>query len=334
MAVLVTGGTGFIGSNVARILATERGEDVVILDVRGRPTDPGSPLAALDERITYVIGSVTDMAALTHAIVDHRVDTVVNGAALLGQSAAMRPVEALTINVIGTAHVLEAARIHGLRRVVQISSSAVMGAPEDLSTPRREEEVVIPLTGIYPLSKFADEQLVNTYRRLYGVDAVAVRPRSVYGPGAYPGTPTPVKNLVEAACRGEDIVRESGSDTVFELSYVKDIARGIISALYLPESPPYHVYNLSYGENVTLAAALGALRELFPHLRIEIGPGLWEGVSASGGQRDLVYRSLQRPPQDIGRARADLGYVPKWPVQRAIPDYVRWLKEGSYGSVE
>lgn len=334
MTVLVTGGTGFIGSNVARILVTEHDEKVVVLDIRGRPSDPGSPVAALGDQIKYVIGSITDLALLMHVIKDQHVDAVVNGAALLGQAAAMRPVEALTINVIGTAHVLEAGRIHGLRRVVQVSSSAVMGAPEDLSKPRKEEEVVIPLNGIYPLSKFADEQLVNTYRQLYGVDSVAVRPRTVYGPGAYPGTPTPVKNLVEAACRGEDIVLESGSDTQFELSYVKDIARGIIKALYLSERPPYHVYNLSYGQNVKLAVAVEALRGLFPALRIEVGAGLWQGVAATGGQRDLIYRSLQRPPQDISRAYLDLGYVPAWPVERAIPDYVRWLKERAYGAVE
>lgn len=334
MTVLVTGGTGFIGSNVARILATRHGERVVILDVRGRPADPGSPLAELGDRVSYVIGSITDMALLMHVIKEHDVDTVVNGAALLGQAAATRPVEALTINVIGAAHVLEAAGLQGLRRVVQVSSSAVMGAPEDLTKPRKEEEIVIPLNGIYPLSKFADEQLVNTYRQLYGVDAVAVRPRTVYGPGAYPGTPTPVKNLVEAACRGEDIVRESGADTRFELSYVKDIARGIIKAIYLPERPPSHVYNLSYGQNVRLGAAVEALREVFPALRIEMGAGLLDGVVAAGGQRDLVYRSLQRPPQDISRARAELGYVPVWPVERAIPDYVRWLKEQAYGPVD
>jgi nucleoside-diphosphate-sugar epimerase len=334
MTVLVTGGTGFIGSNVARILVTEHDEKVVVLDVRDRPSDPASPVAALGDQIKYVIGSITDLALLMHVIKDHHVDAVVNGAALLGQAAATRPVEALTINVIGTAHVLEAARIHGLRRVVQVSSSAVMGAPEDLSKPRKEEEVVIPLNGIYPLSKFADEQLVNTYRQLYGVDSVAVRPRTVYGPGAYPGTPTPVKNLVEAACRGEDIVRESGSDTQFELSYVKDIARGIIKALNLPERPPYHVYNLSYGQNVKLAVALETLRGLFPALRIEVGAGLLQGVAATGDQRDLIYRSLQRPPQDISRACLDLGYVPVWPVERAIPDYVRWLKERTYGAVE
>jgi UDP-glucose 4-epimerase len=334
MAILVTGGTGFIGSNVARILVTRHDVEVVVLDVRGRPSDPGSPVTELGDRIKYVVGSVTDLALLMHVIKDHHVDAVVNGAALLGQAAAMRPLEALAINVIGTANVLEAARIHGLRRVVQVSSSAVMGAPEDLSKPRREEEIVIPLTGIYPLSKFADEQLVNTYRQLYGVDAVAVRPRTVYGPGAYPGTPTPVKNLVEAACRGEDIVRESGSDTQFELSYVKDIAQGIIKALHLPDQPPYHVYNLSYGQNVKLSAVVETLRELFPDLRIEVGSGLWEGVAAAGGQRDLVYRSLQRPPQDISRARSDLGYAPAWPVARAIPDYVRWLKEQAYGLAE
>ncbi|MFC2066429.1 hypothetical protein ACFLUO_05130, partial [Chloroflexota bacterium] len=63
---------------------------------------------------------------------------------------------------------------------------------------------------------------------------------------------------------------------------------------------------------------------------IEMGSGPWGGTLAKGKQSDLAYRSSQRPPQDITRARKDFGFEPEWPVERAIPDWVRWLKEGKY----
>jgi nucleoside-diphosphate-sugar epimerase len=333
MAVLVTGGTGLIGANVVRRLVAE-GDDVVVLD-RVPPNDARSPLTELGDKVTYVIGTVSDLAMVLNTIKKYRVTDVIHMAALVAATASARPIEALEVNIIGTGNLLEAARILDLRRVIVLSSSGVMGAPDDLVTPRREEDIVLPATGIYPVSKLTAELLTHTYRQLYGVDAAAVRPRTVYGPGIPRNDhPVPVGVVVEAACRGEDVIYPSGSDTQFDLTYVKDEANGIVRALKHDGPLPHYVYNISYGQNVKMAVVLDAVRELFPNLKVSVGPGLWPGVLASGTQTDLTYRSSQRPPQDITKARTDFGFEPVWPVARAIPDYVRWVQEGIYGDLD
>lgn len=332
MSVLVTGGNGLIGSNVARILAEDHGEEVVILDaapdVAGR-----SILSDVGQRIRYVQGSVTDLSMILRIVKDHDVTSIVHSAAIIAGAAARRPAEALEVNILGTVNVLEAVRIAGLRRAVAMSSSAVMGDPEDLETPRQEEDIMLPAVGIYPISKLTCELLVNTYRELYGVDAAIIRPRSVYGPGRWSTHhPMPVPQVIQAVARGEAVVKPTGSDTKFDLTYVKDEANGVIRALQIEKPLPHAVYNISFGRNVSMSEVFEVLRELRPDVRIDVGPGLWEGVLPTGRQRDATYRSSQRPPQDVNRAREDFGYSPVWPVERAVPDYLRWLEEGSYGS--
>lgn len=332
MAVLVTGGTGLIGSNVARLLVVEHGQDVVVIDRLGdAPT--GSVISDLKDRVTYVQGTVTDLSLLLRTIQQHKVEYVVHSAAIVAGAASARPIEALETNIVGTGLVLEAARIAGLRRVIALSSSAVMGSPEDLVTPRAEDDIVMPPTGLYPMSKLACEHLVHTYRQIYGVDTAIIRPRSVYGPGPWSihhGMPVP--RAIQAVVNGEPLTRATGADTSFDLTYVKDEANGIIGAL-LHDGPLHHyVYNVSQGKNVSMGQVFEVLRQLFPSATIDVGPGLWEGILARGEQKDATYRSSQRPPQDISRASADFGYRPEWPVERAVPDYVRWLQEGSYGS--
>jgi nucleoside-diphosphate-sugar epimerase len=88
------------------------------------------------------------------------------------------------------------------------------------------------------------------------------------------------------------------------------------------------VYNISYGKTRKVSEFGDSLRELFPDLTIEIGPGLWANPMARGDQQENLARSpSQRPPLDITRAKNDFDYNPEWDIERAIPDWVRWLKE-------
>jgi nucleoside-diphosphate-sugar epimerase len=191
---------------------------------------------------------------------------------------------------------------------------------------------MLPAVGIYPITKLTCELLVNTYRELYGIDAAIVRPRSVYGPGRWSvHHPMPVPAVIQAVARGESVVKPTGSDTRFDLTYVKDEANGIIAALRHPERLANHVYNISFGRNVSMSEVFEVLRKERPKVKIEVGPGLWEGVLPTGRQRDASYHSSQRPPQDVSRAKADFGFEPVWPVERAIPDYLDWLAGDGYG---
>lgn len=333
MTVLITAGTGLIGANVARLLATEWDERIVILNRRQVSID-GSILADVSDHLEWVYGSVTDLSFLLRTVKRFSVDSIVHCAALLPQQEdAQRPVESLETNVLGTANVLEASYVMGLRRVLVMSSAAVMGDPEDLETPRREDDIVLPPAGMYALTKLTGEYLVHNYREVYDIDAVTLRPMTVWGPGRWEHLIHPVPGLINAVASGQEVIKATGADTRFDLTYVKDEAAGVIAALQEEKRLPHYVYNLSYGKNVSIAEVVEILRAEIPGARIEVGPGLWEGVMARGRQHGTVYRSSQRPPQDISRAQSDFHYKPVWPIERAIPDFVRWLHDGIYGAV-
>ncbi|MFC2067275.1 NAD-dependent epimerase/dehydratase family protein [Chloroflexota bacterium] len=318
MSILVTGGTGFIGINIARLLA-EQGRDVVVFDLSPLP-EKGNVLAGVMDRVKMEIGSVTDLSQVLNVIKRNNVEGIIHCAAIMGNIPNKRPVEALQVNVIGTANILEAARFMNLKRVVAMSSRAVMGRPEDIVTPRKEDEYCLPLSGIYPASKICIEQLVYTYRDIYKLDVIAVRPCSVFGPGERTSGHNPdlLKILVMDAVAGKPIHYKTAGDFSDDVTYIKDFAKGAVQA-YDCKAPTYYLYNLSYGKNTKMSEVCDVLKGLFPDVPIEMGPGPWDDPTAR-----------QRAPQDITRAREDFGYEPEWPVERAIPDWVRWLKEGKY----
>ncbi|MFC1981639.1 NAD-dependent epimerase/dehydratase family protein [Chloroflexota bacterium] len=329
MSILVTGGTGLIGSNVVRTLI-DKGREVIILDRQPFPSEQNNVLRDVPDKYKLVIGNVADLAYTLDIVKKYHVEGIIHLASMMPQAANEHPIEGLHVNIIGSANMLEAARILDLKRVILTSSSAVYGAVDDIFTPRHEEEIILPATGIYALSKITIEQLTYTYRALYGVDTVVLRPQAVYGPGEQGHRSTlPISEMVSDALAGKSIVRESGGDSVTSLTYVKDYAKGVVQAYDCPKLP-YHIYNLGYGQNRTMFEVAEVLRNLFPNLTIKFGPGLGSNFLAKGEQKDLTHRVAQRPPHDNTRARQDFGYNPEWPIERAIPDWIRWLKEGKY----
>ena len=328
MSVLVTGGTGTIGSNVARMLLDE-GKKVVVFD-RAAPRSDNKILSGYGDRLTVEVGTITDLASMFDVASTHKVESIIHVAAMLPpHQNNLRPVDGLTVNIIGTANVLEVGRTLGIGPVVVASAAGVMGRPKDVVTPRQEEDVVLPLAGIYPLSKLACEQLVYTYRHLYKVNTSAVRPRNVYGPGAAPRV-QPLFEMFFDALEGKDFVRSSGSNSTFDYTYVKDLAKGIVQLHALKDTAPFYVYNLSRGKITSMGEVAAAMRKLFPKQKIEVGPGAWEGVVEGGKEFELTVHPAVMPPQDVSRARQDFGYAPQWDIEGGLADWLRWYKTGVY----
>lgn len=322
MAILVTGATGIIGANTVRFLA-EQGKDIVVYDTVPPASD--NVFADMMDRVKVEIGNVNDLSHVLHVIKRENVEGIIHFAAIVGASALAVPLDTLQVNIIGSANMLEAARLMGLKRVILCSSSAVMGAPEDIVTPRKEEDYCFPLLGTYAVSKLACEQMTYSYRELYKVDAICLRPRNVFGPGmerlpAERVGPRPEVVLFNEAIAGQDIHYDSGGDWTMEWTYVKDFAKGVVQA-YNCSAPRHYVYNISFGKVRSLFQFCDVLRKVFPGLTIEIGPGPWAGSFRVG---------KHKPPQDITRAREDFGYEPEWDLDRAIPHWVRWIKERVY----
>lgn len=315
MNVLVTGATGAIGSWVVRELA-ERGHTPVLFDSR----DDWSLLADLQGAVRLVVGDVRDLAALLHAAHDGRVEAVIHLAAVI-QAQRDMPL-ASAVNVGGTLNVLEAARLAGLGRVVVMSTKSVYGTivgehAHPTYRPMSEDQAVRPLDA-YGVTKFCAEGLALQYEREHGVDVVALRLASTYGPGktrhgAYAFLP----GLIESAYDGRAFRAEQGLQQGNDVIYNRDVAGAIVAALEA-RRPRRRVYNVGTGRAVMLEEFLTALRRMRPNADLEVGSGL--DYQRSGLNNYCVL--------DVSRAAEDLDWRARYDVAAALKDYFAFLERG------
>src|SRR5690242_12653178 len=182
MQILVTGGAGFIGSHLVTWLVAQ-GHQVRVLD--NFSTGRRTTLTSIGSSVTTIEGDIRNFATVQSAM--HGAEYVFHLAAMVSVHQSIeQPLQAQAINATGSLHVLEAARLERVRRVVQASSCAVYGNTERL--PVRETEPPQPLSP-YAVTKLAAEQSGQLYTHLYQLETVALRFFNVYGPRQDPASP-------------------------------------------------------------------------------------------------------------------------------------------------
>lgn len=315
--VLVTGGTGVIGSQIIRQLLDQ--DDVaspVIYDWQ-----PDTRLIAdVQDRVRIERGDIRDLPRLLRVIQDHDIERVIHTAAIMPEQAAENPAQGVDVNFQGTVNVLEAARIEDLDRVVYCSSKAAYGPVNDEHgypdyEPMTEEHSSDPTT-VYGLTKFASERLGVIYHDLFSVDFIACRFASTYSPGklARHGAVAFACRLIESAMAGEPFELESGGDEVDDWVYNKDVARGLVLACTVDDTD-HRVFNIGSGQGVTPKEVAEILEEKFPEAELDIGDG--RDYYGLGVPYYYVY--------DLSRARKELGYEPKYDIRAGIEDYVETM---------
>ena len=179
MSIMITGGTGFLGSYLVRHLVQEKGiTDVVLYDQY--PNE--SRIAEVRDQITVEQGNVLEPYELLRVMARYQVDRVVHLAFILGEPDQFKPVNYLNVQCMGTANVLEAARLHGVKRVVYASSVAVYGHNPSTWTDVSEDDAPTPNT-LYGACKLWGEHIADVYTNRYGLDVISLRPCSVFGLG-------------------------------------------------------------------------------------------------------------------------------------------------------
>ena len=168
MRVLVTGGGGFLGAAAARALVA-RGDTAIAFDTRLNSL----PIQDAGERLTRVLGDITDLANVAQAMLVHKPDAVLHCAAIVGVLSSLgSPVNVVRVNVEGSLNVFEAMRLSGVRRCIHISSEEAYGAfRADKVDETHPLDPVLP----YGICKAAVEQLGRTYRELHGLEIVNLR---------------------------------------------------------------------------------------------------------------------------------------------------------------
>jgi len=308
---------GVLGSMVTEQLV-DRGERPVLY---ARHLDRSLLGPALLERVEYVQGDVLELPALVHAIRRHRVTRIVHMAALLIGECQANPYRGFKVNAEGTVNVFEAARMTDVGRVVYTSTKSVYGAvppPYGHPTyrPLPEDGPKNPVR-VYDVTKLAGEHMGLNYAGTFGLDVVILRFASTFGPGKLVrhGPVSWHSRLVEHAMAGQPARLPQGGDQPDDMIYHRDIAHAIVLACFASGLED-RIFNVGRGEPSTMREFAEAVRRVIPGAAIEVGPGL--DYYGSG----IPYYSIY----DIGRARKQLGFVPRFDLEAGVRDYVETMR--------
>ncbi|MFE7423348.1 NAD-dependent epimerase/dehydratase family protein [Rhodococcus sp. NPDC057529] len=186
MTVMITGGAGFVGLNIAESLLAV-GDDVVLFGLEAPSEAFIDSTASLPGNLHSVIGDVRDRNALTETMSTHAVRRLVHGAAITAgpDREATSGADIVAVNVTGTINVLEAALKHGVERVVQLSSGSVYGPSSDPANSLDEVTNHPVPESVYGITKYASERLGVRYRQTRGLDVVVARLGVVFGKWEY-----------------------------------------------------------------------------------------------------------------------------------------------------
>jgi nucleoside-diphosphate-sugar epimerase len=320
--VLVTGGSGLIGSYVLRRLA-ERGDTVVNFDAREPEAEAAWWLKPVADQVHYVAGGVDAWGDLVAAVQTYRPDTIVHIAAVVNLPLLnKRPALAKDINFGGTFNVLEAARLFRIGRVVYFSSIGVLPAiqyqPVDVAHP-----VFMgtegPGGGFYAAAKVASEAFCWAYHQAFGVDFIILRPSAVYGFGMR--YPIYIKPMVENAVRGLPTRFERGREFPRDYTHAADVAQATLKAVDIPaEAVQDRTFYAATGRPLVTAGQVAeVVKQLIPGADIQIGSGLSEADMI-----EIRYRGVL----SIDNAREQLGYEPEFAnMERGVANYIQWYRQ-------
>ncbi len=312
--ILITGGAGFIGSNLARLaLATPEVTGVVVLD--DLSTGTLENVEGLD--VEFHKGSITDPDAVERAMAG--VDAVAHLAAMASVPQSIEdPMRCHEVNVTGTLQVLEACRRHGVREVVAASSSAVYGA--NPAPVKSERDWVRPLSP-YAVSKLATEQYLLTYQTCFDLSTMAFRFFNVYGPGQPAGHvyAAVIPIFTDALLAGRPLpVNGDGTQTRDFIS-VGTVAEVLLTALLRGMSHPEPV-NVALGTETPLLQLVEQL-ELVVGRRAEVQfQPARRGEIAQSLADDTLLRSLF-PDLDPVPLAAGLQDTVAWFRARGVPTH-------------
>ena len=305
MKTLVTGGAGFIGSNLVRLLL-ENGHQVAVLDNLSsgyrKNLDPFP-------QVQFVEGDVRDAAAVLRCAAG--VEVIFHMAASVGNTRSIEhPLEDAEINVLGTLRVLEAARSSGVRKVVFSSSAGIFGELKTL--PIREDHPVEP-DSPYGATKLAAEKLCLIYAKLYPLEAVCLRYFNVYGVNQrYDAYGNAIPIFAHRILHGEPVIIFDDGEQTRDFINARDVAKAnYLAGLSRGISGPF---NIGSGTRITINRLVELLCQVSGiRARVEHGP------PRKGDVRDSLA--------DVAPAKKAFGFEPGMSLEKGLAEYMDWAKK-------
>ncbi|MBQ8830072.1 MAG: SDR family oxidoreductase [Oscillospiraceae bacterium] len=308
---LVTGGAGFIGSNLCEALL-KMGFKVRCLDDLSTGKQKNADMFSDDPNYTFIKGDIKDLDTCMAAC--DGVDYVLHQAAWgsVPRSIEM-PLFYCANNIQGTVNMLEAARQKNVKRFVYASSSSVYGDEPNLP---KKEGVEGNLLSPYALTKQCDEEWAKQYTRHYGLETVGLRYFNVFGrrqdpDGAYAAV---IPKFIKQLLGGEKPTINGDGRQSRDFTYIENVIEANLKACLAPKEATGEAYNIAYGGREYLIDIYYGLTKA---LNIDVEPEF--GPDRPG---DIKHSNA-----DIGKARRLLGYDPQWDFNRGIEAAIEWYKE-------
>jgi UDP-glucose 4-epimerase len=306
MRVLVTGGSGFIGSHLTDALVA-RGDEVAVLD------DLSSGRAGrLDPQVTLHKLSITDAGALTSTVVAFRPELICHLAALIDVRASVdAPAEDARVNILGTVNMLEAARAAGARLLFASSGGALYG--RDAPIPSREDVLPLPESP-YGIAKYCAEQYIGLYNRLHGTRHSVLRLANVYGPRQDPAGDAGVITIFCASVLAgrEPTIYGDGTQTR-DYVYVGDAVQAFLAA---GDNGRPGTWNIGAGAEISVLDLVAIIAGV---AGLEMRPRF---AAPRPGE-------LQRSAVAADRAASELGWYAATPLAEGVRRVYRWIEAGA-----
>lgn len=306
MKYLITGGAGFIGSNLAMEIL-KRGDQVRILDnfATGRRVN----IETIADKIELIDGDIRDLWTVVEAT--EGIDYVLHQAALpsVGRSVS-NPLTSNAVNITGTLNVLEAARQAGVKRVVYACSSSVYGESEVL--PKVETMKTGPLSP-YAVTKLACEEYGKVYYRLYGLETVGLRYFNIFGPRQDPNSQysAVIPLFIKALITNKQPVIFGDGEQSRDFTFIGNAVSANLKACKAPDAPGKS-FNVACGERFTLNETLELLGKII-------------GKKANPKYVDSRPGDIKHSLADISAAKADLGYSVDFDFKSGLQETVNWF---------
>jgi dTDP-glucose 4,6-dehydratase len=314
-SVLVTGGAGFIGSNIAESLIRQ-GLNVVVLD--DLSTGKVENIAHLlnSDGLRFVRGSVLDGGLVRSVVESNDVSIISHQAARPSVEKSIKdPIRTTDTNITGTITLFKVAAECGCKRVVFASSSSVYGDAPEL--PKTESMPLNPKSP-YAASKAAKEMFANIFTDIYGLEIVGLRYFNVYGRRQDPNSDyaAVIPRFISRAIKNEAITIEGDGRQTRDFTYIDDVVKANERALGR-EDISDRVFNIAYGERISIIELAKMIIEITgSSSEIEYRP------SRAGDVRDSL--------SDIGMARTSLDYSPEYDIKKGLAETVRWYKNAYF----
>ncbi|MEW9679311.1 NAD-dependent epimerase/dehydratase family protein [Pseudomonas sp. TE50-2] len=309
--IFITGGAGFIGSTLAGKLCENN--EIILFDNMDRDTVSQTGILG-HPNVSLVKGNILNQNELQAAMVGSNI--VVHAAAIAGIDNTVRsPVRTMTVNMLGTANVLEAASaLPSLERVLEFSTSEIFGSRAYMV--HEQDQSVTGAVGearwTYAVSKLAGEHLTHAYHREKGMPTVTVRPFNIYGPGQTGEGAIGI--MIRKALKGEDIYIFGDGTQIRAWCYVDDMVDGLMLALERPEA---------VGESFNIGNAR-AVTTIF---------GLAETICrVLGSKSKIVFKEalsadIELRIPSVIKAQEKLGFQAKIDLEEGLKRTASWIEK-------